>query len=142
MKGQISPFCAKMITRSDLKKIARARLRDAEVLYRSRRYDGAIYLCGYAVELALKAKIYKTLSWSGYPSTGGEFQNDQSFRTHNLDVLLRLSGVEERIKTILMTEWSAVAAWDPEARYKPIGSATKQAAELMLASVRVLLREL
>ena len=128
-----------MITRSDLKKIARARLRDAEVLHRSRRYDGAIYLCGYAVEIALKARICQTLSWPGYPSTGGEFQNYQSFRTHNLHVLLRLSGVEERIKTTLMTEWSVVAAWDPEARYKPIGSATKQAAELMLASARVLL---
>jgi HEPN domain len=131
-----------MITRSDLTKIARARLRDAEVLYRSRRYDGAIYLCGYAVEIALKARICKTLSWPGYPSTGGEFQNYQSFRSHNLDVLLRLAGVEEKVKTTLMTEWSAVAAWDPETRYKPIGSATRQAAELMIASVRVLLRAL
>jgi HEPN domain len=131
-----------MITRSDLIKIARARLRDAEVLYRSRRYDGAIYLCGYAVEIALKVRICRTLSWPGYPSTGGEFQNYQSFRTHNLHVLLRLSGVEERIKTTLMTEWSAVAAWDPEARYQQVGSATRQAAELMITSARVLLRVL
>ena len=131
-----------MIARSDLTKIARARLRDAEILYRSRRYDGAIYLCGYAVEIALKARICKTLSWPEYPSTRGEFQHYQSFRTHNLHVLLRLSGIEERIKTTLITEWSAVAAWDPEARYKPIGSATRQAAELMIASARVLLRVL
>jgi HEPN domain-containing protein len=131
-----------MIPRSDLKKIARARLRDAEVLYRSRRYDGAIYLCGYAVEIALKARICKTLSWLEYPSTGGEFQNYQSFRTHNLHVLLRLAGVEERIKATLITEWSAVAAWDPETRYKPIGSATRQAAALMIASARILLRAL
>ena len=131
-----------MITRSDLIKIARVRLRDVEVLYRSRRYDGAIYLCGYAVEIALKARICKALSWPGYPSTGGEFQNYQSFRTHNLDVLLRLSGVEERVKTTCMTEWSAVATWDPETRYKPIGSATRQAAALMIASSRVLLRAL
>lgn len=131
-----------MITRSDLTKIARARLRDAEVLYRSRRYDGAIYLCGYAVEIALKARICKTLSWAGYPSTGGEFQHYQSFRTHNLHVLLRLSGVEARIKTTLITEWSAVAAWDPEIRYKPTGSATRQAAALMIASARILLRAL
>ena len=131
-----------MITRSDLTKIARARLRDAEVLYRSRRYDGAVYLCSYTVEIALKARICKTLSWSGYPSTGGEFQNYQSFRTHNFDVLLRLSGAEEKVKTTLMTEWSAVAAWDPEARYKPIGSTTRQAAELMIISARTLLKAL
>ena len=131
-----------MILRSDLRKIARARLRDAEALFRSRRYDGAMYLCGYAVEIALKARICRTLAWPGCPSTGGEFQNDQTFRTHNLDGLLRFSGVEERVKTTLMIEWSAVAAWDPEARYKPTGSATKQAAELMIASARVLLRAL
>jgi HEPN domain len=131
-----------MITRLDLTKIARARLRDAEVLYRSRRYDGAIYLCGYAVEIALKARICRALSWPGYPSTGGEFQNYQSFRTHNLHVLLRLSGVEEKVKTTFMTEWSEVAAWDPETRYKPIGSATRQAAALMIASARILLRAL
>jgi HEPN domain len=131
-----------MITRSDLTKIARARLRDAEVLYRSRRYDGAIYLCGYAAEIALKARICQALSWPGDPSTGGEFQHYQRFRTHNLDVLLRLSGVEEKVKTTLMTEWSAVAAWDPEARYKPIGSTTRQAAALMIASARVLSRAL
>ena len=131
-----------MITRSDLTKIARARLGDAEVLHRSHRYDGAIYLCGYAVEIALKARICRTLSWSEYPSTGGEFQNYQSFRTHNRHVLLRLSGIEERVKTTLFTEWSAVAAWDPEARYKPIGSATRQATALMIASARVLLRAL
>jgi hypothetical protein len=41
-----------------------------------------------------------------------------------------------------MTEWSAVAAWDPEARYQQVGSATRQAAELMITSARVLLRVL
>ena len=131
-----------MITRSDLTEIARARLKDAEVLLHSRRYDGAIYLCGYAVEIALKAKICLTLSWPGYPSTRGEFQNYQTFRTHDLDVLLHLSGVEERVKTTLLAAWSDVAAWDPEVRYKPIGSATKQDAELMIASAKVLSRAL
>lgn len=131
-----------MITRAELKKIARARLRDAEVLQRSGRYDGAIYLCGYAVEIALKARICRTLSWSGYPSTGGEFQNYQSFRTHNLAVLLHLSGIEERIQTTFLTEWSAVKAWNPEARYNPTGSVTKQDAELMIVSARILLRAL
>lgn len=50
-----------MISTQELKKIAAARLRDAEILYQGKRYDGAFYLCGYAVELTLKAKICKTL---------------------------------------------------------------------------------
>jgi len=78
-----------MLDRSELKKIAQARIEDGEVLLSSHRYDGAVYLCGYAVEIALKERICRTLSWPGYPSTRREFANYQSFRTHNLGVLRR-----------------------------------------------------
>lgn len=64
-----------MLTRAELLKIAEARLKDAEVLFHSKRYDGAIYLCGYAVEVALKARICSTLHWYGYPMTSNEFKN-------------------------------------------------------------------
>jgi len=131
-----------MLDRPELKKIAQARIKDGEILLGSDRYDGAIYLCGYAVEIALKAKICETLGWAGYPFTTREFENYRSFRTHNLDVLLRLSGAEGQIKTKLLTEWSVVAEWDPEIRYEPVGSATKGEVELMLTSAKTLLREL
>jgi hypothetical protein len=114
-----------MLTQTELRRIARARLKDSEVLFRAKRYDGAVYLCGYAVETALKARICQTLRWDGYPSTRSEFQNYQSFRTHDLNVLLKLSGIESEIRTRFLIEWSAVAVWDPEMRYKPIGSATR-----------------
>jgi HEPN domain-containing protein len=45
-----------MISTSDLKAIARARLDDARVLLRGKRFDGAVYLSGYSVEVALKAE--------------------------------------------------------------------------------------
>jgi len=128
-----------MLKRTELKKIAQARIEDGEILLNSHRYDGAIYLCGYAVEISLKERICRTLGWDGYPSTTKEFANYQSFRTHNLDVLLRLSGSEHKIRTEFLAEWSAVAEWDPEIRYKPIGSATKKSAELMIDSSRKLL---
>jgi len=128
-----------MITTAELQRIAEARIEDAEILCRSGRYDGAIYLCGYAVEIALKARICKTLTWKGYPSTRKEFQNYQTFKTHDLDVLLSLSNVESKVKTNLLAEWSAVATWDPEVRYKPIGSANKQDVEFMIESVKALL---
>lgn len=88
-----------MISTKELKKIALARLKDAEILYKGRRYDGAVYLCGYAIELTLKAKVCKTLKWSGFPSTSSEFQGLQSFKTHRLDLLLSLSAQESKIKT-------------------------------------------
>ena len=69
------------------------------------RYDGAIYLGGYVVELALKNRICVVLNWKGFPQTAGEFQNYKSFKTHNLDVLLSLSGVESKINSSIC-EWS------------------------------------
>jgi hypothetical protein len=90
-----------MLDKKEIKKIARARLKDAEVLAASRRYEGAIYICGYAVELGLKARICKTLKWFGYPSSNNEFKGYRSFKTHNLDVLLHLTGIEDRVKTAL-----------------------------------------
>jgi HEPN domain-containing protein len=128
-----------MIDRTELRKIARERLKDADALLAAKRYDGAIYLGGYVVELSLKSRICKNLSWKRFPQTGGEFKNYQSFRTHDLDVLLSLSGSEEKIKTRYLAEWSAVATWDPEARYNPIGSASKVDAELLVQAARTLL---
>jgi hypothetical protein len=43
-----------MRSTKDLRAVARARVRDAQVLLQARRFDGAFYLSGYAVELALK----------------------------------------------------------------------------------------
>lgn len=131
-----------MIDRNDILNLARERLKDAEVLLESQRYDGAVYLGGYVVELALKARICKTLNWSGFPQTRSEFQNYRSFKTHNLDVLLRLSGAEGVIKGRYFAEWSAVATWDPEARYNPIGSASQADAELLIESAKAILHVL
>jgi len=59
-----------------------------------------------------------------------------------LDVLLHLSGIEDKIKRSHFVEWSVIGKWDPNARYKPIGSATKADAEEMVTSARTLVRKL
>ena len=128
-----------MISVDDLLSIARARLEDANVLFMNERIDGAGYLCGYAVELALKARICKTLNWGGFPEKRSEFENFASFKTHKLDVLLSLSGQEQRVKSENLSEWSAVATWDPEARYRAIGRVDAGQVALMLVSAEVLL---
>src|SRR5213080_529431 len=121
-----------MISRAELRRIARARLKDAEVLFAGRRYDGAAYLSGYAVELALKARICRTLKWSDFPSTPGEFSSYQSFRTHNLEVLLRLSGMEAAIGSRYLPEWAAFTTWNPEMRYNPVGTTSAGEARRMI----------
>jgi len=52
-----------MIPVSELDHIAVARIEDARVVFDAGRFDGAIYLCGYAVEVGLKARICRTLNW-------------------------------------------------------------------------------
>lgn len=108
----------------------------------AKRYDGASYLCGYAVEVALKAKICEILKWKGFPSSNAEFRNYQSFKTHSLDVLLVLSGVEEKIKKRYFRSWSVVAEWDPEARYEPAGKVSEGQARSMIESTKVLMAAL
>ncbi len=51
-----------MPTRNELKELAKLRLAEAEKLCDAGYYDGAAYLCGYAVEFALKARICR-LTW-------------------------------------------------------------------------------
>jgi HEPN domain-containing protein len=131
-----------MIPVAELDKIAQARLDDAKALLAANRYDGAIYLCGYAVEVALKARTCRVLSWPGFPSTGGEFQPYKSFQTHDLDVLLSLSGQEARIKQQHFAAWSTVAVWKSESRYTIVGTAQQTDATAMLQAAEQLLKVL
>jgi len=131
-----------MISIQELNRIASARLKDAEILYKGKRYDGAVYLCGYTVELTLKTKICKILKWSGFPSTNSEFQGLQSFKTHRLDLLLSLSGQEGKIKTAFLADWSIVASWDSETRYSIVGTVSKTDALYMIESAKVIIKAL
>lgn len=136
------PYTRDMILPSDLRDIAQARLDDADALLQAGRFDGSVYVCGYAVEIALKARICDCLKWQGYPGTNAEFKGYISFRTHDLEVLLHLSGAETPIKELFLLEWSIVLKWDPDVRYRAIGSASSQTASAMLAAAHTLLSSL
>ncbi|MCZ6490509.1 MAG: HEPN domain-containing protein [Acidobacteria bacterium] len=131
-----------MIPVAELDRIAQARLEDARALLNAGRYDGATYLCGYAVEVALKARICRTLNWPDFPSTSGEFQAYRSFQTHELDVLLRLSGQEAEIKQQHFALWNTVAVWKAESRYNVIGTADISEAEDLIKAAEALLQML
>ena len=128
-----------MVRLADLRKIIRARLRDAEALHRARRYEAGVYLCGYAVELGLKARACRSLKWRDFPSQRGEFKGIESFRTHDLEALLRLSGVEDRVRTQAGTEWLTVRDWSPALRYQVPGTVTANESLQIIAASRRLL---
>ena len=137
-----------MISHGQLKKSAASKLSDAVVLYDNGRHDSALYLCGYGIELGLKAVITKNLdlfaeeSTSHIPSTKREFAIVASLTNHKLEELLNICPPEtiKGIKTTLLAEWSLVLNWNPEMRYAPIRGrlAKKEAAEIIRATRRIL----
>ncbi|MCC7159054.1 MAG: hypothetical protein IT281_05915 [Ignavibacteria bacterium] len=121
-----------MISRKDLRELAKKRLKDAEVLLKNRRYQGAFYLGGYVIELLLKYNICKIFKFSnGFPESKSELNSYQSkvkirftsvtslsdFKTHDLPKLLTISGKEYDIKTRTLNEWTSILIWNPEFRY-------------------------
>src|ERR1700722_1063936 len=130
-----------MITIEELKNLCTDRLEDAKTLFKACRYEGGFYICGYVVEVGLKMRICRALGWQGYPNTKKEFENFSSFKTHNLEVLLHLSGIETEIKEKFFSEWSVVTSWEPEIRYSS-QKKTAQVVELMLTSSETLLKNL
>ncbi len=130
-----------MTKAAELHKLAHDRFDDAKVLYSAGRYFGAVYICGYAAELALKWKICVTLGWAEYPDEGKDSDKYRSFKTHELGILLHLSGAEEKAKRDFWPEWSVVVSWKPEMRYSA-KEQTAEDAELMLNSIEVLLKKL
>jgi HEPN domain-containing protein len=128
-----------MISVAELDNIAQARIEDANALLAAGRFDSATYLCGYAVEVALKARICRVLNWAEFPRTGGEFQAYRSFQTHELAVLLRLSGQEPRIKGNHFDLWNTMTEWSVESRYNRIGTAQQPDTTAMIRAAEQLL---
>lgn len=126
-----------MATRQQLQQLAKLRLSEAERLYAGGLYDGAVYLCGYVVEFALKARICKLLRVKDYPDAGKILQ---FFKTHDFDVLKFLAGLSEEITATknetLFYNWSIATAWKPEQRYLPKGTSDKKKAQAVLSSIR------
>lgn len=123
------------LPRKQLQQLARLRLREAEALYHAGLYDGCAYLAGYAVELALKARICRLLGLKDYPLELG-----QTFRIHELEQLKVLAGLTDQIhpgrNRDLFNNWSKAVEWSPEQRYEAPGKYNAHAALLLLDSIR------
>jgi HEPN domain-containing protein len=121
-----------MATRQELKDLAELRLREAEALFAAGLHDGCVYLCGYVVELALKARICATLGIVKYPER-------RHFLTHDFDELRLLAGLEQEITAAspaLLKNWSIATDWRPEWRYQPAGTNDRMKAGEVLEAIR------
>ncbi len=117
-----------MFNRTTRTALAKSRLQEARILHKNKKYDGSVYLAGYAVEIGLKLEICRVLNWHGFPYTRSEFDDLNSFKTHKLHILLKFTGLEASLRkdTKLYANWIIITGWDPEIRYKPIGIVSKE----------------
>jgi HEPN domain-containing protein len=111
-----------------LLQIANERLRDVNVLYKQKRYNGAVYLGGYVIECMLKAAICVYLNRDNLPAT---------YRIHDLSELMNRSGLvsEFRDNQSVSRNFLIVKGWNIGIRYH--GKRFKPTeAELFLTAVK------
>ncbi len=107
------------MNRIELQEIAELRVVEAQLLFDNRRFEGAYYLLGYALECAFKACVAKQIHEHDFPDR--KFVNDSY--THDLEKLLNVSGLKvEHEKQATRSpafelNWTVVKDWSEEARY-------------------------
>ena len=124
------------MNRQHFQKISRLRVQEAHALLTSRRYEGAYYLIGYAIECALKACVARHVQRYDFPDK--RIANEAY--THNLEKLIGVAGLKlefdkERITNhALDVNWATVKDWSETVRYE-LGITEAQAKDLYSASV-------
>lgn len=143
-----------MIGLKTLKYLATQKLKDAEILMQSQRYNGAVYMMGYALEFSFKRRLSRTLGFSnGFPETSVEMQQYakqlaafnaistgvtlnqiRQIRNHRLTDLIKYSGAEARIVAYFNIEWLLVCCWNPDRRYVRQNWTAKKANDFIKAA--------
>ncbi|MBI2927521.1 MAG: hypothetical protein HYY24_17635 [Verrucomicrobia bacterium] len=91
--------------------VARIRLKDADILLKEQRPEGALYLAGYAIECILKWGVTRRRDVVHLPA---------ELETHDWDTLLSETGLKRFLEAepAMHTVYSELAErWGPELRY-------------------------
>lgn len=110
--------------RKDFKLIADLRAKEAEILLKGGKPNGAYYLAGYAVECALKACIARQVKKYQFPPKA---DRARKLYTHNLDELISEAGLQAELvaeisrNPAFAANWGTVKGWTEESRYKSAG---------------------
>ncbi len=102
------------MNRADLQRLAKERLRDTKALLAARRWSGAYYLAGYAVECALKARIAKKMKAEEFPDKP---LADRCW-THDVERLMAVAGLEPDLEAAMAADpflaenWATVTDWN------------------------------
>lgn len=109
--------------RQHLRDLADARAAEAGALIAAALWDGAYYIAGYAVELALKACILARIEREGIIFDEGREKFGEQCWTHDLNKLIELAAAKPMLTAFLHGNptragyWGTVKDWKPGSRY-------------------------
>ena len=107
------------MNKSDLETLSAVRLQEARCLLNNGLYQGAYYLCGYAIECALKACIAKTVLQYDFPNK----KLAQDSHIHDLHKLMQVANLQIALKSAMAADralevsWSVIKDWSEQSRY-------------------------
>ncbi len=108
---------SQLLNYKDFKRLSILRIMEAKVLFDGKKYSGAYYLAGYSIELALKALWCKKVPAQSFVPDRKIYNY---LYTHNLNDLLSVSGIKNKLLTNISreTNWSIVKDWSEKTRYQ------------------------
>jgi hypothetical protein len=124
------------VNRADLQYLANERIRDAKALLAAKRWSGAYYVAGYAVECALKACVLAYVEKTGIIFVDRKYA--EKCWTHNFADLVRLADLEVfrgndmAADPDLAENWLVVKDWSELSRYQ---RKTKDQAERLYQAI-------
>jgi hypothetical protein len=110
------------MNRAELQWLARERIEEAKALLAAKKWSGAYYVAGYSVEYALKSSILAFVERTGFIFV--EKKSAEQCWTHDLEVLLKLAGLEPAlgaaiaVNPALRQSWGVVKEWTEASRYR------------------------
>lgn len=123
-------------SRAEFQQLADVRLQEAKLLLDAGMWNGAYYLAGYAVELALKACIIRMLlSTDEFPHK--EFS--RNCYTHSLDDLIKVArlandrDIAMNADVLLEANWTFIKDWTEQKRYHMITQIEAESLYLAIA---------
>lgn len=108
------------MNRKDLQALSAIRIKEAKALLDKGLYDGAYYLCGYAIECALKARIARNVQQYDFPDKKVVIDS----YTHDIKKLVKVAGLdskleeEKKLNPKFELNWALAESWSEDSRYK------------------------
>jgi hypothetical protein len=126
---------------SEQAKASQHRLDDARALIDAKRWRGAMYLGGYAVECLLKTKLMQMFDCQNLVELDAvlhqreEIASHTTVFTHSLEILLRLAQGRDRLQQdpAMWQLFNEVNEWVPAWRYNPKPPAPADARDFLNA---------